>query len=230
VHAQFHRCSVRGARLCIAAALLMPAGCTSLFGGADDVEHVRGTDHLQTIDVVDFAAQSTQPPVTVDDAASDLDTLPIDTSRDGEPLTLSLADVRAAALKHNLDLRVQLIAPSIAETSLDEERARFESTFFANVRRAEIDSPTPTPLIAGSQTNVTSFTAGVNIPLRTGGNITVDFPFNETDTNNPSAFLNPAYSGTARFSISQPCSATPGKTPIRTPSAWLSTRRRSPPR
>src|SRR5437868_6877309 len=42
-------------------------------------------------------------------------------------LTISLAEARRMALENNLDLRVQLLNPTISKTSLSEAEAQFES-------------------------------------------------------------------------------------------------------
>ncbi len=116
---------------------------------------------------------------------------------------ITLAEVRAAALRSNLELRVELFNPSISQTTVDQEEAKFEWTFFANANRGRIDAPTPTATQA-SQSDFTNYNVGLRIPMRTGGQVVVDMPFSDIDNNDPFAFLNPSYNAAGRFSISQP--------------------------
>lgn len=116
---------------------------------------------------------------------------------------LSIEQCRAFALEHNLDLAVQLLSPTIARESITQEEARFEALFFGNVRQSKFDQPTDTRL---SGSNIESLTgdAGLRIPLRTGGSITIDLPFNRTETDNQFATLNPSYTTDLSISLSQP--------------------------
>ena len=54
-------------------------------------------------------------------------------------IELTIEEVRAAALTNNLDLKIELIDPSIAQMAVDAERAKFESVFFGSIgyRRTE---------------------------------------------------------------------------------------------
>ena len=44
-------------------------------------------------------------------------------------------------LKNNLDLKVQLIEPTIAAKQVSAEEAKFESSFFTNLTYSNIDQP-----------------------------------------------------------------------------------------
>ncbi len=120
-----------------------------------------------------------------------------------ESVNLTLAEVRAWTLENNLDIKVALIEPTIANERLSEEDAAFESLFFANYRHIETDQPTATSLV-GSQIEQDSVDLGVRIPLRTGGSAQVRLPFSETQTNNPFSTLNPSATADLEFSITQP--------------------------
>jgi len=111
--------------------------------------------------------------------------------------------VRAAALRGNLELRVELFNPSLAQTTVDQEEAKFEWTFFANAARTRSDAPTPTAT-QPSQADFTNYDLGLRIPTRAGGEIVFDVPFSDLDNNDPFSLLNPSYNAAARFSISQP--------------------------
>jgi hypothetical protein len=62
-----------------------------------------------------------------------------------EERQIRIEDVRPLALRNNLDLRVELINPSIAKTTLTEEQARFEALSRPTSNFAKIDTPTVTP-------------------------------------------------------------------------------------
>ena len=121
--------------------------------------------------------------------------------RERAPVTIE--QVRGWTIQNNLDLRVALVDPVIAQTSVTEEEARFEWLFFNQTRFTKLDQPTATSL-EGSQVDDLSINTGVQIPLRSGGVITLDVPMGRTETNNSFATLNPSYESDARFSISQP--------------------------
>lgn len=127
----------------------------------------------------------------------------LDRFRQLEKMEITLEQVRAWTLHNNLDLSVALVDPSISATRVGEEEARWEATFFANLRHTSLDTPTATTL-EGSQIDNTNASFGVRVPMRTGGEVSVELPFNRTETNNPFTFLNPSYSSDARISISQP--------------------------
>jgi len=136
---------------------------------------------------------------------------------------LSIAEARALALSNNLDLKIALIEPSIAATYVGEEQAKFDDLIFANVKYTNKDTPkldgdvvsfkpvdSDSPLsgevvklnLMPQSTEQLDFEAGVIIPLRTGGKITLSSPFNykQTDLHVPSK----QYLAGMRFSISQP--------------------------
>ncbi len=175
------------------------------FSQEDFYVPVSTPEQRHTIDPVELSELSASDPVSVDEASSAMaeDWKPDPIAEPGAPVELSLAEVRAAALANNLDLRVALFDPSISETFIDEEQARFEWAFVANARRNEIDAPTASQL-SNSQATIDDFDLGVRIPLRTGGEVNVNLPFNRTETNNQFSTLNPSFESDLRFSISHP--------------------------
>ena len=138
--------------------LLLGTGCGSNPFGLVDYETIGPSlDELQEIETIRLEEQSQTEPVTIEQAAQDaLDQL---LERTPPPSTaeLSLADVRAAALANNLDLKVDLVSPSIAETIVSEEEAKFEATFFGSARHAEDESPTTSLIVEGTETTFDSF-------------------------------------------------------------------------
>lgn len=116
---------------------------------------------------------------------------------------MSLEEVRAATLSGNLDLRVALIEPVRASERLREEEARFEAVFRPRVGYRENDSPT-LDVTASNQQDSGFIGGAVDIPLRTGGRVSVDLAATRSETNNPFFTLNTAYTSDLTLSISQP--------------------------
>lgn len=136
---------------------------------------------------------------------------------------LSIAEARAMALSNNLDLKIALLEPGIAATYVSEEEAKFDDLIFANVKYSNKNTPTLDGDVVGfKSTNKNSslndeiaklnllqqdteqlgVEAGIVIPLRTGGKVTLSSPFNYKQTDNyiPSK----QYLAGLGFSISQP--------------------------
>lgn len=189
--------------LILAALLPGLASCENPLKQRDYLGRHVAPEETQRIEAKSLADQSRTPPVSVDQAADDAVRKIVQPATAPASLDLALADVRAAALEHNLDLQVEVFNPAIAQYDVDAERAKFESTFNFSARRAITDSPTDVAT-EGSQVKRNDFDLGVNVPLRTGGTVNVDLPFADTKTNNPFSLLNPSYDAALRFSISQP--------------------------
>lgn len=125
-------------------------------------------------------------------------------------LEITLEQSRAMTLENNLELKVQLISPSIAVESVSIQEAQFEAAFFSNVSYAKFDTPTSTTLTGSSVDNANA-DLGVRVPMRTGGTLTFDFADARTKTNNIFSTLNPAYESDASVSLSQPLLRGAGK-------------------
>jgi len=122
-----------------------------------------------------------------------------------EKLELTLEQCRAMAMENNLELKTQLISPSIAAERVSEEEARFEAAFFSNLSYAKADTPVASLLdLVGSQVDASSMDFGVQVPLQTGGTITFDLADRRTMTNVVYPTFNPSYDSDASLSISQP--------------------------
>ncbi len=193
-------------RLCaalgIVVSLLLVAGCDSFL--KDDYMTIdTPLDRVRDIESIQLEDKSKSEPVSVDDAAAKMIDLAANPPEPPPLIDLTLAEVRAAALKNNLDLQVQLVSPSIAQATVDIEEAKFEAVFFGSLSRRKLDGPTAVGT-EGTESTVDSFDLGVTIPLRTGGSATIDLPFNKQATNNPFSLLDPAYNADLRFSISHP--------------------------
>jgi outer membrane protein TolC len=122
-----------------------------------------------------------------------------------EKVDLTLEQCRALAMENNLDLKVQLIAPNIAQESVNAERAKFEAAFFTNVDYYKFDQPNISVVnIDGTQGDNTRFDWGVNLPLQTGGTVRFDLADNRSSTNSENVVIDPIFSNDMSVSISQP--------------------------
>jgi outer membrane protein TolC len=213
-HAVDGRTTNRRAYLATGAAICgLVGGCASPFGPGDTGWRSREAD-LRTIAADDLRAYAISPPESVDagverlGARLEAETLSPATADElaGPERTdapVSLADVRAAALVHNLDLRVERVNPRTAGERVREEAAAFEAVFNGSVRWSRTDQPVA---LATQSTQNDSFNAdvGLDIPLRTGGTLSAAVPVSRNRTSNPFSLLNPAVSADVRFTISQP--------------------------
>jgi len=167
--------------LSLAAAALaagsMSACRTGLFDN-DDPRWRVPESRLKRIDGLDPLAASGAPPVPVEEAARrSLAEIALPAAPGaGEAASLSIADVRAAVLAGNLELRAQLVDPAIARANLSAEEAKFEGVFFASYRRNE--NSLFADLAQGQPTNSDSMELGVRLPLATGGDISFSSPLN----------------------------------------------------
>ena len=142
-------------------------------------------------------------------------------TEDSKPLTI--AEARALALENNLDLQIARIDPKIAATQVGEEEAKFDDMIFAKAKYANKNTPalnmdvvTFTPVDPSSSlknqaakltaipqdTDTLELEAGVVIPLRTGGKVTLSVPFDEKKQFK--GVPSDQYLSALRFSISQP--------------------------
>jgi len=208
-----------GARAAFAAPLLLslpflPPGCKAPFDHArSDYDRSTPLARFRTIDTLNLdqrfgdpvASSSDLPPVTSvgDDAQPD----PAEVARQAfearGSADLTIEDIRAAVLEHNLDLRVALIDPEISRQNLSAEEAAFESLIFVNGQYALGDDVTTLTTESNSSERY-SLEPGLRIPLRTGGSAEVSTPFSRNENDNQFAILNPSYSTDLEFSLSQP--------------------------
>jgi len=140
-------------------------------------------------------------------------------------IQLSIADSRALALKNNLALKIEQYEPIIAQTKLNEERAKFDNIMFANIKYGKQDLSSQSGdlvkfrsnninlndqivrnIVQDQQVNSLVGDVGLSIPLRTGGNIKISSPFENKDKDKDK--INPLasnqYRSALRFSVSQP--------------------------
>lgn len=142
-----------------------------------------------------------------------------DAERDGDrdppaEMELSLEQCRALALTNNLALKAKLIDPTIAAERLSEEEAKFESSFFGNVNfdRSEVPGGTLVdvgdgvyvPTVEAVETESVVTNLGVQVPLRTGGNVSFSLADSRTENLTSDGPFNPSYRNQFAISVSQP--------------------------
>ena len=153
--------------------LIISTGCTSL-SRKEQSDSKLPTDKLTRIDTVRLADHSISPPVTVEQATQQIVQQVTEPNEARKTATLSIEQVRVATLANNLDLKVELVNPSIAQRTLEEEQAKFESTIFGstNYQRTEVVG-------TGTVSKVQTGELGIEKPLPTGGEIQVGLPLSE---------------------------------------------------
>src|SRR4051812_21260192 len=169
--------------LCSSAVSLLFCGCQD-FGTGGTGEMVVPQQTLRRIDPLDERGLATTR------ATTEPSTRPVAAHAVEVPLTLER--VRQLTLQNNLDLKVDLLTPTIAKQNLSAEEARFEWVFVTDASFAALDQPTSSQL-SGSQVRDLQVNPGVNIPLRTGGTLSFNVPMERFETNNQFSTLNPSY-------------------------------------
>jgi len=135
------------------------------------------TTQLDTIDTVRLEEHSRTQPVTVEQATTELVEEITEPNETTATVELTLADVRAAALANNLDLKVELVDPSIAQKTLDAERAKFEAVLDTGMRYRRASD-------TDSSSSRNYFNVDVDQPLTTGGVLSVGLPFSDGHSSN----------------------------------------------
>lgn len=134
---------------------------------------------------------------------------------------ISIADVRIKALQNNLAIQVSRLDPVIAATEVREEQAKFDNIIFAYAKYGQYDTPkmagdkvdfkSDNPLLDGQTVKLSTLEqnkeslaleAGIKIPLRTGGTVTLSSPLENKVSKGQ--FASDEYRSALRFSISQP--------------------------
>jgi outer membrane protein len=176
-------------------------GCAHLKGSEDYYTFKAAPETLQQIETIELKEAEEEEILTLDREEPEL-----------VELEISLEECRALTLKNNLDLKVQLINPTIAAERVSQEEARFEAAFSATAVYSKSNTPVASTIeIAGNQVDTTYADLGVNIPLRTGGDITVNLTDNRNKTDSFWAVYNPSYDSDLSASISQPLLRNAGK-------------------
>lgn len=195
----------------IAALVACAGGCSNPLGpAASDYGKRAPIERLRAIERLELEKFAQRVP-TPAQAPTETPARPPNRFEGVESTDLSIADIRKSTVEHNLDLRVALVDPVIAGEALREEEAKFEAVFRPAFQYREDDSPT-LDVTASNQRDSYLFGAGVDIPLRSGGRVSVDMTEFAQETDNPFVTLNTSYSPDITFSISQPLLRNAGRT------------------
>lgn len=188
--------------LAVTAAALAVASCRNPFQTYPDEygRHV-GRDILRSAQVLPLADKVSKEPAPQPGAKPSLERRP-DPFAAAEKRDVSIEQCRAWTLENNLNLRVAMVDPQIKRTALSEEEARFEAAFVANMGFSEADR-SRSLVFPDEAANPFDLSAGVVIPLRTGGTATVRLPVERNETFPGSSGEN-RYSTDVEVSISQP--------------------------
>jgi outer membrane protein len=182
--------------------IVLSSGCIHLKGNDDHYEFIASPEMLRQIEPIELNEAEEEDEVYTPDR--------------GEPelseFEISLEECRALALENNLDLKVQLISPTMAAENVTQEEARFDATFSAGTTYTKINAPVATTLeIAGAKRDTTTSDFGFEIPLRTGGTINIDGTDIRKKTDSEYSIFNPSYESSLSASISQPLLRDAGK-------------------
>lgn len=134
------------------------------------------TTKLNSIETIRPADLSDSTPISVEQATQEATEQVTDPNKTIPVIQLTLEQVRVATLANNLDLKVDLIEPAIAQRSLDIERAKFEAAFFGSASYSTSETE------EGVSSTSNDYEAGIDAPLYTGGSISVGMPFGESDS------------------------------------------------
>lgn len=180
-----------------AAVMIIAGGCEEFAKEEDFLDVKVKPEQTRNVDTLKLTAKA--------DANGGID---INTSTEKE-MTLSIEQCRAMTLKNNLDLKVQLIEPTIAAKQLSAEEAKFESSFFSNLSYSNVNQPS---VVVQQAQQYKSQTAdlGVQVPLRTGGTVNFDLADNRTNIS-VGDYSAVSYTPTTTLSISQPLLRGAGK-------------------
>jgi outer membrane protein TolC len=152
------------------------AGCSDV-NVRQDPELKALTAKLDRIETVQLKEQSKSEPVSIEQATEQLAKKVTEPNEARPTVGLTLEEVRAAALANNLDLKVELVDPAIAQQDVDVERAKFESVFFGSARYQSAEFALTNDLFFSN-----TYEAGVETPLPTGGAIRTSVPLREDDS------------------------------------------------
>ena len=182
---------------------LLIQGCTHFFSGKKQYTYVVPPEKLKEIDTLELS--KSKEPYDESSIREEMD------KKAPAEYKLSLEECRALTLENNLDLKVQLINPTIYKERVTQEKARFEAVFSANSYYYEYNTPIASYLdeISGYSGNTINTDLGVKIPLRSGG--TINFKVIDEKKHSSNLLYDPSFSSQFSASISQPLLRNAGK-------------------
>jgi len=185
--------------------LIVLTGCKQFFDEGNSYQTRIDPERTRQIETLELQEAKDEEKAPAD--VNDVNEVP------PKELELTLEQCRALTLENNLDLKVQLINPSVAAEKVSEQEAQFEAAFYSNMTYSKTDTPVASFLdeISGSQVDYTSTNLGVQVPLRTGGTVSFDLADSRLKTGSPYSIFDPSYSSDLSASISQPLLRGAGK-------------------
>ncbi|WP_090410975.1 TolC family protein [Nitrosomonas halophila] len=177
--------------------------------------------HIETKPLIPLPAHKSTLKIDVHKALSGVTSQMDDREKRSDQHNLSIPEIRKIALENNLSLKIANIEPVIAETAVGEERAKFDNIIFANANLRHLDAPgiggdnvklsSSNPLLDDQRVKLSlepqkieqlNAEAGIAIPLRTGGVVTLSSPIERKITKGQ--LDSDEFRSALRFSISQP--------------------------
>ncbi|MDG2022384.1 MAG: TolC family protein [Phycisphaerales bacterium] len=94
----------------------------------------------------------------------------------GESMDITLPETRRQTLQNNLSIQAVLLDPAIAKQAVRLQQAKFESTFNLSVTQSRTVAPLYNPPNSFTvESDLFVAVPSVNVPLRSGGNLSVDW-------------------------------------------------------
>ncbi len=127
-------------------------------------------------------------------------------AQDNQVLNLTLEDCIAKALKNNLNVKIEIMNPELADISLTKAKEIFLPQFQLNYGSERQENPSYW-WIQGAGTNISKMSDyGLSIVelIPTGGNFSLSLSSYKSDTNQPFQLINPRYGSTLRLDFTQP--------------------------
>jgi outer membrane protein TolC len=120
-------------------------------------------------------------------------------------LNLSLHEAVERAMANNLDIAVANFNPKTSEFTVAELKGFYEPILASTISYNSFDQQAQLTFQANpNKADTTTFDFGISQSLQTGGHISLDFPNNHVDTNNPVATYNPSFNSALNAQLSQP--------------------------
>lgn len=190
---------------------IMPALFMFVCGGCTYVDKIKEINEIPAIMVIPAEKVKQIDMIDLKKAPDEVTAAPEVPEPEKAEYTLSLEECRALILQNNLDLRVQLINPTIEKENVKQaEASKFESIFTGSTSYYRDNTPTDS-LLVGSSSERVNINLGVDIPLSTGGKLSFNLADTLNKTNSTWATLNPSYNSGLSASISQPLLKNAGK-------------------
>ncbi len=137
---------------------------------------------------------------------------PTEPNEPSDELTLTLEEVRAITLRNNLNLKVELLNPTIqAESTNAVEAGKYAVVFSSGATFSKTDRPSRDTHLSGSQGENTNINLGVSVPLQTGGSLDFNLGDYYSQSNLQNTDYPAFYSTPFGLSVSQPLLKGAGK-------------------